>query len=166
MWYRFYGRVAALRFYVILNSILVISGRWEGEHERLCTMEPPFTVGKISASSESQTLDRLIRKPALNLPSYWVSWYGFHVSLVRKSLYYNSPSTDFLSSSHCYKSYNLSVIYHILSTFRAPNIMDFFLGYVSIFFCFSIKSYFVAPYLNHLREAVLMTSSNICFNEA
>ena len=37
-----------LRFYVLFNSISVISGRWADDNERLCAMEPPFTVEKIS----------------------------------------------------------------------------------------------------------------------
>ena len=35
-----------LRCYVLFNSIVVISGRWAGETERLCMQ--PFTVEKIS----------------------------------------------------------------------------------------------------------------------
>ena len=31
--------VGDLRFYVLFNSILVISGRWEVDNERLCAME-------------------------------------------------------------------------------------------------------------------------------
>ena len=29
-----------LRFYILFNSISVISGRWAGDNERLCAMEP------------------------------------------------------------------------------------------------------------------------------
>ena len=35
-----------LRFYVLFNSISVISGRWQVDNERLGTMEP-FTVEEI-----------------------------------------------------------------------------------------------------------------------
>ena len=28
-----------LRFYILLNSVSVVSGRWEVDNERLCTME-------------------------------------------------------------------------------------------------------------------------------
>ena len=31
-----------LRFYVLFNSISVISGRWADDNERLCAMEPRF----------------------------------------------------------------------------------------------------------------------------
>ena len=31
-----------LRFTSFLNRISVISGRWEGDKERLCAMKPPF----------------------------------------------------------------------------------------------------------------------------
>ena len=39
-----------LRFYVLFNSISVISGRWADDNERLCTIETLFTIEKISAS--------------------------------------------------------------------------------------------------------------------
>ena len=35
-----------LRFYVIFNSISVISGRWEGNNGRLCAKEPRLRVVK------------------------------------------------------------------------------------------------------------------------
>ena len=34
------GWMDDLRFYVLFNSILVISGLFEGDNERLCAMEP------------------------------------------------------------------------------------------------------------------------------
>ena len=34
------GWLDDLRFYVLFNSISVISGRWAGDNERLCAMEP------------------------------------------------------------------------------------------------------------------------------
>ena len=34
------GWIDDLRFYVLFNSISVKSGRWVGDHERLCAMEP------------------------------------------------------------------------------------------------------------------------------
>ena len=37
-----------LRFYVLLNSISVKSGRWVDGNERVCVLEPRFTVEKIS----------------------------------------------------------------------------------------------------------------------
>ena len=30
-----------LQFYLLLNSILVISGQWVGDNERLCAVKPP-----------------------------------------------------------------------------------------------------------------------------
>ena len=42
------SRMDDLRFYVIFNSILVISGRWEDANNRLFEMDFPFTVEKIS----------------------------------------------------------------------------------------------------------------------
>ena len=41
------GWMDDLRFYVLFNSISVISGRWEVDNERLYVMEP-FTVEKNS----------------------------------------------------------------------------------------------------------------------
>ena len=35
-----------LRFYVLVNSISVISGRWLGNYERLCAMEPRLRLKK------------------------------------------------------------------------------------------------------------------------
>ena len=43
----FDGWMDDLRFYVLFNSISVISGQWVGDNERLCAMEL-FTVVKIS----------------------------------------------------------------------------------------------------------------------
>ena len=43
-----------LQFY----SISVISGRETGDNERLCELEPCFTMGKISASGGAQIRDR------------------------------------------------------------------------------------------------------------
>ena len=31
-----------LRFYVLFNSILIISGRWADDKERMCAMEPVY----------------------------------------------------------------------------------------------------------------------------
>ena len=41
-----------LRFYVLFNSISVISGRWKDYDKRLCAMETCFTVEKISHRAE------------------------------------------------------------------------------------------------------------------
>ena len=42
------GWIDNLRFYVLFNSISVISGQWADDNERLCTMEPCLvTVEKI-----------------------------------------------------------------------------------------------------------------------
>ena len=37
-----------LGFYVLFNSISVISGWWADDNEKLCAMENPFTVEKIT----------------------------------------------------------------------------------------------------------------------
>ena len=37
------------RFYVLFNSISVISGQWADDYERLSPMGHPFTVEKISS---------------------------------------------------------------------------------------------------------------------
>ena len=37
-----------LRFYVLFNSISVISGRWAGDNERLCAMEPRLRLKRSS----------------------------------------------------------------------------------------------------------------------
>ena len=44
-------------FYVPFNSISVISGRWKGEHERLCAMKHRLDSGRIwpPAGFESAT---------------------------------------------------------------------------------------------------------------
>ena len=35
------------QFYVLFNSISVISGQWADDNERLCAMEPRLWSGKI-----------------------------------------------------------------------------------------------------------------------
>ena len=42
------GWMDDLRFYVLFNSISVISGRWADENERLCAMEPRLRVKRSS----------------------------------------------------------------------------------------------------------------------
>ena len=34
------GRLGNLRLYILFNSLLVISGLWVGDNERLCSIEP------------------------------------------------------------------------------------------------------------------------------
>ena len=41
------GWMDDLQFYVLFNSISVISGRWADDNESLCAMEPRFLVEKI-----------------------------------------------------------------------------------------------------------------------
>ena len=69
-----------LRFYVLFNSISVTSGRWLDENEKLCAMEPSFTIEKIIASGGARTHDRYISRSALNPLSYWGS--SVHVDIV------------------------------------------------------------------------------------
>ena len=49
----------SLGFYVPFNSISVISGRWKGEHERLCVMKCCLCSGRISP--QAGTRDPVIR---------------------------------------------------------------------------------------------------------
>ena len=41
-----------LRFYVLVHSISVISGRWLGNNERLCAMEPRLRLKKSLPQAE------------------------------------------------------------------------------------------------------------------
>ena len=45
-----------LRFYVLFNSISVISGRWAGYNERLCAMEPRLRLEKSSSQAELELM--------------------------------------------------------------------------------------------------------------
>ena len=36
-----------LRFYVLFNSVSVISGQWADDNERLCAMEPRLRLGRF-----------------------------------------------------------------------------------------------------------------------
>ena len=36
-----------LGFYILFNSISVISGRWDDDNERLCAMEPRLWLGRF-----------------------------------------------------------------------------------------------------------------------
>ena len=42
------NKMASLRFYVIFNSISIISGRWVGENERMCVIEPRLRFKRFS----------------------------------------------------------------------------------------------------------------------
>ena len=39
-----------LQFYVLFNSISVISGQWKDDHERLCAMEPVYSLEDFTSS--------------------------------------------------------------------------------------------------------------------
>ena len=41
------GWIDDLRFYVLLNSISVISGRWADNNDRLCAMEPRLRLKRF-----------------------------------------------------------------------------------------------------------------------
>ena len=41
------GWMDDLRYYVIFNSVSVISGRWEVDNERLCAMELRLRLGRF-----------------------------------------------------------------------------------------------------------------------
>ena len=45
------GWIDDLRLYVLLNSISVITGRWEVENEKLCAMEPRFRLKIFSSQA-------------------------------------------------------------------------------------------------------------------
>ena len=60
----------SLGFYVPYNSISVISGRWKGEHERLCAMKCCLCSGRISSQAGFEPATRwsevgTARKPKL-----------------------------------------------------------------------------------------------------
>ena len=41
------GWMDDLQFYVLFNSISIISGQWEGDNERLCAMEPSLRLERF-----------------------------------------------------------------------------------------------------------------------
>ena len=53
-------------FYVPFNSISVISGRWKGEHERLCAMKCRLCSGRISPQAGFE--------PATRWSETWTAW--------------------------------------------------------------------------------------------
>ena len=54
------GWMDDLRFYVLFNSISVISGRWADDNERLCAMEPRLRLRRfrLERGSNSGPLDQ------------------------------------------------------------------------------------------------------------
>ena len=64
------GWMDDLQFYVLLNSISVISGRWVADNERLCANGTPFSIEKIPASGLARTRDHEFRRPVPNPRSY------------------------------------------------------------------------------------------------
>ena len=54
------GRIDGLQFYVIFNSISVISGRWTDDNERLCAMGSRLRLRKfrLERGSNSGPLDQ------------------------------------------------------------------------------------------------------------
>ena len=49
-----------MRFYVLFNSISVISGRWADDNEKLCALEPPDDCKdpRLRRGSKSRPLDQ------------------------------------------------------------------------------------------------------------
>ena len=47
------GWMNDLRFYVLFNSTSVISGRWAGDNEMLCVMEPRLRFGRFGLEQDS-----------------------------------------------------------------------------------------------------------------
>ena len=47
-----------LRFYVLFNSVLVISGRWEVDNERLCAMQS--SMGSLNSSVVTLNISRKV----------------------------------------------------------------------------------------------------------
>ena len=64
-----------LRFYVLFNSVSVISGRCMDDNERLCAMELRLRLRRYHLERGSNSV-REISRPALNPLSYWGS--DFH----------------------------------------------------------------------------------------
>ena len=52
--------MADLRFYVLFNSISVISGRWANDNERLCAMESRLRLRRVrlERGSNSGAVDK------------------------------------------------------------------------------------------------------------
>ena len=59
-----------LQFYILFNSISVISGRWEIDNERLCAMELCLWLRRFCPERGSNSVN-WISRPALNPLSYW-----------------------------------------------------------------------------------------------
>ena len=53
-----------LQFNVLFNSISVISGRWEGDNERLCALEPHLRLERVPSPAG---LENRTSRPVLYL---------------------------------------------------------------------------------------------------
>ena len=60
-----HGWMDDLRFYVLFNSISVMSGRWEVDNERLCAMELHLRLRRFCLERGSNSV-RWFSRPALN----------------------------------------------------------------------------------------------------
>ena len=49
-----------LRFYILFNSISVISGRWADDNERLCAMGTPFAIFGLNILEKLNTFVYLV----------------------------------------------------------------------------------------------------------
>ena len=67
MWNFEAGWMDDLRFYVLFNSISVISGQWEVDNERLCAMELHLRLKRFSLKGilKSQTICKFIESDAI-----------------------------------------------------------------------------------------------------
>ena len=64
-----------LRFYVLFNSISVLSGRWANDNELLCAMEPRLQLKKIRLERDSNSgrLDQQASALPTELPGILVT---------------------------------------------------------------------------------------------
>ena len=42
------------KFYALFNSISVISGRWAGDYEKLCAMEPRLRLTRVGKCNQTK----------------------------------------------------------------------------------------------------------------
>ena len=65
-----------LRFYILFNSISVITGQWEDDNERMCAMEPRLRLRRFGLEWGSNPDRRSVGAPLID---GWIVDFSFYV---------------------------------------------------------------------------------------
>ena len=71
-----------LRFYVLFNSISIISGWWVDDNERLCAMEPHLWLRRFRLKRSSKSVSQRLTHSAIGAPPKVQFYYTFDIRIM------------------------------------------------------------------------------------